>query len=97
MTDLVTSTFAQLLFFCFPCSSSKRDRNDEESDAEALEKARQWREKMANAEKGGKPPGYQHSIEMRTPKTSDAALYHARNQSQGVSDTGRGQLRPGSL
>ena len=67
MTDLITSTFAQLCCFCFPCSKEERNRDEEESDAEALEKARQWLERMANAERGGKPPGYQAPIEMNQP------------------------------
>ena len=65
MTDLITSTFAQLCCFCFPCGREKQNRaDDEETDAEALEKAQQWRQRMANAEHGGKPPGYQPPMEM---------------------------------
>lgn len=62
MTDLITSTFAQLCCFCCAPSQTKRRRSDEaETDAEALEKARQWRERMASAEAGsggGRPPSY---------------------------------------
>lgn len=83
MTDLITSTFAQLFCFCFPCSREKRELSEEESDAEALEKARQWREKMAIAENGGKPPGYQQPVEMNHVAGQGDASRHMRGDSHG--------------
>lgn len=97
MTDLITSTFAQLCCFCFPCSREKRDANEEESDAEALEKARQWREKMANAENGGRPPDYQAPTEMTQRGVQGPSEGHVREPSSGgtMGDGGHMQTRPG--
>lgn len=85
MTDLITSTFAALCCFCFPCSQEKRrDKNEDESDAEALEKAAKWRERMANAERGGKPPGYQAPMEMNTGGGRQSVVGgHVRGSSRG--------------
>jgi hypothetical protein len=98
MTDLITSTFAQLCCFYFPCSRDKRERSDEESDAEALEKARQWREKMAMAENGGRPPAYQPPREMSQMAGEQDTGRHVRGNSGGENHTNGDDAprRPGS-